>query len=287
VKLLKNKINKLAEMSEALNWKNCSKKHDPLDLTLGEPLSTWDTWVNDIENILKQTVKPNSEPFVYFKAASNSKVTGNSEDKFEFAKDNYIKTLNALISLIDEGDIFNELLVSGPPRKTNKPKGSTEKTNATNSLVPSNNKVLIVHGHDNALKIELALFLTQIGIQPIFLHREMDAEQSLIEKLEANSDVSYAFILLTPDEVSYTIDQSSVIDAERKKVIRAKPNVIFEFGYLVAKLGRKNVCVLHKGDVDIPADLSGFIYKKVNHNIDDIGLFLINEIKAAGFKPEL
>ncbi|WP_170246401.1 TIR domain-containing protein [Colwellia hornerae] len=287
MKLLKNKINKLAEMSEAFNWKNGSKKHDSLELTFGGHSPTWDTWVNDIENILKLTVKPNSEPFVYFKAANNSKVKGNSEDKFEFAKDSYIKALNALISLIDEGDIFNELLVSGPPKKINNPNGSPEKIKASSSLVPRNNKVFIVHGHDNALEIELALFLAQIGIKPIYLHGEIDGEQSIIEKLEANSDVSYAFILLTPDEVLYTIEQSSVVDVDRKKVIRARPNVIFEFGYLVAKLGIKNVCVLHKGDVDIPTNLSGFIYKKVDDNIDEIGLFLIKEIKAAGFKPEL
>ena len=282
---LKDKINKLVEKSAEFNWKNCSIKHDSLEQIIGEPSPAWDIWVNSIESILKTTVRANSEPFVYFKAANNSPVKGNDEDKFWIAKENYIKTLHALISLLEEGDLFNELLVSGVPKKTNKPKDSTASTKLPSALVPSSNEVFIVHGDDDALKIELEAFLSRIGIKPIVLHRDVEGGQTIIEKFAENSDVSYAFILLTPDEISYTIDQSDIIDADRKKQTRA--NVIFEFGYLVAKLGSKNVCALHKGDVEIPSELSGFIYKKVDKNIEEIGLSLIKEIKAAGLKPEL
>ena len=282
---LKDKINKLVEKSAEFNWKNCSIKHDSLEQIIGEPSPAWDIWVNSIESILKTTVRANSEPFVYFKAANNSPVKGNDEDKFWIAKENYIKTLHALISLLEEGDLFNELLVSGVPKKTNKPKDSTARTKLPSALVPSSNEVFIVHGDDDALKIELEAFLSHIGIKSIVLHREVDGGQTIIEKFAENSDVSYAFILLTPDEISYTIDQSYIIDADRKKQTRA--NVIFEFGYLVAKLGSKNVCVLHKSDVEIPTELSGFIYKKVDKNIEEIGCSLIKEINAAGLKPEL
>lgn len=282
---LKDKINKLVEKSAEFNWKNCSIKHDSLEQIIGEPSPAWNIWVNSIESILKTTVRANSEPFVYFKAANNSPVKGNDEDKFWIAKENYIKTLHALISLLEEGDLFNELLVSGVPKKTNKPKDSTARTKLPSALVASNNKVFIVHGDDDALKIELEVFLSRIGIKPIVLHRDVEGGQTIIEKAAANSDVSYAFILLTPDEISYTIDQSDIIDADRKKQTRA--NVIFEFGYLVAKLGSKNVCALHKGDVEIPSELSGFIYKKVDKNIEEIGCSLIKDITAAGLKPEL
>jgi predicted nucleotide-binding protein len=36
--------------------------------------------------------------------------------------------------------------------------------------------------------------------------------------------------------------------------------VVFEHGYLIAKLGRKNVCALVKGDIEIPNDISGVVY---------------------------
>lgn len=87
---------------------------------------------------------------------------------------------------------------------------------------------------------------------------------------------------MTPDEITYTVDQHEKDDNERKKEYRARPNVIFEFGYFIGKLGRKHVCALHKGDVTLPSDLSGVIYKKVDKSIEDIGFAIIKELKAAG-----
>ncbi len=191
--------------------------------------------------------------------------------------------LTKVNSLIDEEDVFGDLLNSNVQTQTLKP----QKKDKKEVLSHSNKEVFIVHGHDHSLKVELEVFLSRIGLKPIVLHREVDGGQTIIEKFEANSDVSYAFILLTPDEITYTIDQDELNDDKRKKETRARPNVIFEFGYFVAKLGRKKVCALHKGDVSIPSDLSGFINKKVDHNIEEIGFALIKELKAAGLKPEL
>lgn len=55
----------------------------------------------------------------------------------------------------------------------------------------------------------------------------------------------------------------------------------------MARLGRSRVCALHKGDVAIPSDLSGFIYKKVDSSVEDIGFSLIKELKSAGLNPEI
>ena len=41
---------------------------------------------------------------------------------------------------------------------------------------------------------------------------------------------------------------------------RARQNVVFEHGYLMAKLGRKNVCALVKGEIETPNDISGVVY---------------------------
>lgn len=41
---------------------------------------------------------------------------------------------------------------------------------------------------------------------------------------------------------------------------RARQNVVFEHGYLMAKLGRENVCALVKGDIETPNDISGVVY---------------------------
>ena len=89
---------------------------------------------------------------------------------------------------------------------------------------------------------------------------------------------------MTPDEISFTVDQIKVDDAERKKEYRARPNVIFEFGYFVGKLGRSKVCCLHKGDVIVPSDLDGLIYKKINDSIESQAYSIIKELKAAGYQ---
>jgi predicted nucleotide-binding protein len=41
---------------------------------------------------------------------------------------------------------------------------------------------------------------------------------------------------------------------------RARQNVVFEHGYLIAKLGRRKVCALVKGKLEIPNDISGVVY---------------------------
>lgn len=279
---IKKKIDKLIEAGQEFHWEDCS--HEAHNSRYGNKLSpAWNTWVSRIENVLVKTVKNDSEPYIYFREALSTAIEGYLKENFYSAKINYIKALTTVNILIDEGDIFGDLLVSAVPTETPK----TKKVDSNKALSKSNKKVFIVHGHDHALKVELEVFLTHIGLEPIVLHREVDGGQTIIEKFEANSDVSYAFILLTPDEITYTIDQGSIKDEERKKETRARPNVIFEFGYFVAKLGRQKVCALHKGDVAIPSDLSGFIYKNVDNNIEEIGFSLIKELKAAGLKPEL
>lgn len=91
-------------------------------------------------------------------------------------------------------------------------------------------------------------------------------------------------ISLQPDEIAYIKDDESKEDSKRKKESRARPNVIFEFGYFVGKLGRSRVCCLYKGDVSLPSDVSGMIYKKFANNIEDIGYSIIKDLKASGYK---
>ena len=278
-----SKIDRLIKDGEQFQWENCSSHNISAAGTFGDPSADWDIWVSRINKVLEKAVKEDSEPYIYYKSADTTVIKGNYRDKFDLAKINFVKALEAVKSLIIEGDIFNDLLVTDI-----QPKTRVKTTQASKKLSPgSDNKVFIVHGHDHALKIELEIFLSHIGLKPIVLHREVDGGKTIIEKFEANSDVSYAFILLTPDEISYHSNQDNLDDIEREKEKRARPNVIFEFGYFIAKLGREKVCALHKGDVSIPSDLSGFIYKKVDSSVEEIGFSLIKELKAAGLKPQL
>ncbi len=146
-------------------------------------------------------------------------------------------------------------------------------------------KVFLVHGHDELAKTNLEIFLSEIGLEPVVLHREADEGQTIIEKFEKHSNVDYAFILLTPDEVAYLAANKEKPDNERTTEFRARPNVIFEFGYFVGKLGRSHTCCLYTGNVALPSDINGMIYKQFNNNnIEEIGYSIIKELKSVGYK---
>jgi hypothetical protein len=149
--------------------------------------------------------------------------------------------------------------------------------------VSKSNKVFVVHGRDEISKTNLEVFLHEIGLEPVVLHRQADEGMTIIEKFEKHSDVGYAFILLTPDEIAYLASENTLSDEDRNKEYRARPNVIFEFGYFIGKLGRSRVCCLHTGQTSLPSDVSGMVYKRFEKNIEEIAYSIIKDLKASGY----
>lgn len=123
-----------------------------------------------------------------------------------------------------------------------------------------------------------------MGLQPVVLHRQPDGGRTIIEKFEAYADVGYAFILLTPDEIAYVAGDDGVKDEDRKKEFRARPNVIFEFGYFVGRLGRDRTCCLYKSPVTVPTDLDGVVYKRFDRSVEEVAYAISRELKHAGYK---
>jgi hypothetical protein len=85
-----------------------------------------------------------------------------------------------------------------------KPDKQIEPNEIQQEVHVQNNQVFVVHGHDEIAKVNLEIFLREIKLEPIVLHRQADEGQTIIEKFEKHSNVGYAFILLTPDEIAYT-----------------------------------------------------------------------------------
>jgi hypothetical protein len=138
-----------------------------------------------------------------------------------------------------------------------------------------NNRVFIVHGHDEAKKWELKNFLIMLGLQPIILHEQDDLGKTIIEKFEYYaSQCDFAFVLLTPD------DQTPTLDATESKW-RARQNVIMELGWFMAKLGRDRVVILHKGAVEIPSDVLGVIYLPFNNSILEVSEKIRQRLRGA------
>ena len=130
-------------------------------------------------------------------------------------------------------------------------------------------KVFIVHGRDDSKKYELSGFLYEQGLEPIILHEQVNNGQTIIEKIENNSDVACAIILLTPD------DEGKLKNSENPLKTRARQNVIFEAGYFMGKLGR-NRTILLSGVEETMSDIDGIVYL----DIDNYKSALLKELKS-------
>jgi hypothetical protein len=62
-------------------------------------------------------------------------------------------------------------------------------------------KVFIVHGHNHGLKETVARFIEKFGLKTIILHEMPNKGRTIIEKFSDNSDVRFAIILLTYDDI--------------------------------------------------------------------------------------
>lgn len=142
-----------------------------------------------------------------------------------------------------------------------------------------NTKVFIVHGRDDLAKEQVARFLEKLNLEAIILHEQNDNGQTIIEKLESNTDVGFAVVLYTACDFGRYKDDNDLKD-------RARQNVIFEHGYLIAKIGRKNVLALVKESVEMPSDISGVVYTAM----DSGGAWktkLANELRSSNFDVDM
>jgi predicted nucleotide-binding protein len=141
-------------------------------------------------------------------------------------------------------------------------------------------KVFVVHGHDNEMKQAVARVLEKMALEPIILHEQPDQGRTVIEKFEDYSNVGFAVVLLSPDDMAHSSKVS--VAAARP---RARQNVILELGFFLGKLGRERVVVFHKPvpNFEMPSDYAGVLFKP----FDDAGTWqyeLIKELKASGYK---
>lgn len=140
-----------------------------------------------------------------------------------------------------------------------------------------NKKVFIVHGHNEAKKLELKDFLAELALDPIILHQQNDLGKTIIEKFEHYaSQCTFAFVLLTPD------DQAAPPTSSIEEKWRARQNVIMELGWFMAKLGRERVLLLHHGQVELPSDILGVIYARFNESVREVGETIRKRLKSVG-----
>lgn len=238
-----------------------------------EPDPEFEEWENSVQGLLTEVFGVGSyllrfrqltiRPISYF--------MGGHRDWYAEPKQAWTTGLSQAQKILSEAIEEAELL-----------SGNTSSTlPATSASRTHGNRVFIVHGHDDAARESVARFLERLGVEAIVLHEKPTAGRTIIEKLEHYADADFAVILLTPDDLG-----GSREEAPGQLHERARQNVILELGYFVGRLGRKNVCALYKGAVELPSDYLGVVYVPL-----DVGggwrLQLAKELRSAQFNVDM
>ena len=137
------------------------------------------------------------------------------------------------------------------------------------------NRVFIVHGHNGELKEKVARIIEKQGIEAIILSEQANTGKTIIEKIEANSDVGSAICLFTADDIG---QKKSATEGQP----RARQNVVFEAGYFMGKLGRDRVVFLADSGIELPSDLSGVVYT----NTENWQVELLKELRTMGYQVD-
>lgn len=130
----------------------------------------------------------------------------------------------------------------------------------SSNLTIGKKKIFIVHGHDSTLKYEVARLVDELGFESIIFHEQPNNGRSIFKKLIGlTATVDYAIVLYTACDIGKAAGASNYKP-------RARQNVVFEHGYLLARLGADKVTALREADVEKPSDLDGVLYISVEDN---------------------
>jgi len=212
------------------------------------------------------------EHIPFNQAFDNINKTSGEENRFHKLILEKISLIESLIEEVEEWEDNTARTYS-----TTKLEGTTVTVVNIKDTTPKT-KVFIVHGHDKQARLEIARFLEKLDIEAIMLDEQASGNNTIIEKIEEySSQVGFGIVLYTECDIGGK-DENSLQP-------RARQNVVFEHGYLVAKLGRENVCQIKKGNVETPGDVSGVVY--ITMNSDSWHLPLAKELKKAGYNIDL
>ena len=160
--------------------------------------------------------------------------------------------------------------------------GKTDQSVTVTAPSGVSNKVFVVYGHDNVSRTQLEAMLRRWRLEPLILDQLPSEGQTIIEKLENNTEkVGFAVVLVTPDDVGYRDGK------EDEKAFRARQNVVLELGILLHKLGRSRVAILMKDQkkMEKPSDIQGLIYLPFKDDLDkEAGKLLAKEMDAQGYR---
>ena len=143
-------------------------------------------------------------------------------------------------------------------------------------------RIVVVHGSDEEMKQATIGALGKLGLAPVLMREQPSQGRKIVEKFADYADVSFAVVLLSPDDFAYAKD-----DPPTKRKLRPQQDVIFELGFFLGRLGKDNVLVFYREfeNFEVPTDFEGVRFTA----FDDRGswkLSLIRELTACGYSVD-
>jgi predicted nucleotide-binding protein len=144
------------------------------------------------------------------------------------------------------------------------------------SRYPPGKKVFIIHGHDEINMLRLKFMLQDhFNLEPVLMARSAGMSRALLDKFEDSaSKCTLAFALMTPDDV---ISNPHYHDSYSQ----ARPNVIFEAGWFVGRLGASRLCLLLKEGATVQSDIDGISRIPFREDIREKAMEIQRELEAA------
>ena len=62
--------------------------------------------------------------------------------------------------------------------------------------------------------------------------------------------------------------------------------MLLELGYFIGRLGRKRVCALKRGEMELPTDFAGVVWGTFDGAAGGWKLVLLRALRAAGFEVD-
>lgn len=169
-------------------------------------------------------------------------------------------------------------------KNTDEVKNIIEHTAQTVRKEEKNRNVFVVYGHDLNARTQLEAMLRRWDIEPLIIDQLVSSGQTIIEKLEENTDkVQFGIVLATPDDIGYSKGK------EECKKYRVRQNVILELGMLLSKVGRSKVAILlsQAEEMEKPSDIDGLIYIPFTNNVEEAKVSLAKELQRNGYEIDI
>ena len=142
--------------------------------------------------------------------------------------------------------------------------------------------VLLLHAKEGDMTLSVVSLLDKLGIDAAMIDESQASSAAKIEEIAGLSGVTFALVILSPEDRGGLPGLTAKIAKPKQR-----QDVIFELGYLVGRIGKARVAVLHGGERpnDIPSGFFGVEYLSYQAE-GGWQISLIKLLKAAGYQVD-